>query len=750
LTSTFAQSVLESLRAAAAFNPADEIAPIAVLWPDPTHTWRAVVSHLKRGGTTILTLGDFSERVSQGPALWIRSKLVSTDAGDELPIVYLPGVDRASMRALEGCPATLRPIAELQYRSGWWTTSADAEWTPASFLGSLGVLVEANEATREALGLALPELAAIPTDDLIARKYVDAEYFNELLVPDSVKSLIKWMDSEGESQVGAAWKAFVATCKQDFGIDPAKDGVLTAVARLGERKSKWAQVWDRFAEAPSAYPRILSRLRQARDTVLLAVYPDSWPQDNETAESALSSSLTAAAKLGTATEVRARIAELEIEHGERRNSIWAQLGQTRLADAIGHLAKLAELTQAPTLAGTVEDLRSWYVTEGSAVDDLVLSSVGSVAEGPHRIAVGAVVKATYRDWADANARKWQDLLSKEGTRSDTGLELGAGECALFVDGLRYDVAKRLTEVMSRGGIGVDLRSRLAPFPSMTSSGKPAVAPLASAPHGGSNFVPVLAGKTLDAPNLRAAMSQNGVGAFSETEYGDPTGKGWTEAADLDALGHKVDLKITDHLDGEIAEIAGRVQALLQHGWSRVHIVTDHGWLLMPGGLSVVKIDAAKTVVRKSRCAQLADHAGAIEQPEYPWTWDSSVRVAIPRGIAAFESGKIYDHGGVSPQETIVPHIIAGTAVSSSVRIEDITWKGMRCRVSGEGSTTGLTVDIRTKPADPGSSVAGPKPWSADGTALVVADDGLIGSSAYVVIINAAGSVIAQAVTTIPG
>lgn len=750
MTSTFAQAVLESVRVAYAFNPADEIAPIAVLWPDPTHTWRAVVSHLERGGTKVLTLGDFAENESRGPALWIRSKLISSDDAADIPIVYLPGVERASMRALEGCPATLRPIAELQFRSGWWTTNADAEWTPAMFLAGLGVSLDSESATADALALALSELATIPTNDLIAQKHLDAEYFNALLVPDSVKSLLKWMDSESEMQTGPAWKAFIATCKKDFGIDPTKDGVLTAVARLGERESKWALVWDRFAEAPSAYPVILRRLRQARDTLLVAVHPDSWPQDNESAESALSSSLVAAASLGTAAEVRARIASLEIEHAERRNSIWAQLGQTRLADAVGYLAKLADKTQTPTTAGTGADLRAWYVTDGSGVDDLVLSAIGSVAEGPHRVAVGGVVRALYRDWADANARTWQDLLTKEGTHSDTGLELAAGECALFVDGLRYDVASRLAEMMLRAGNGVDLRSRLAPFPSMTSSGKPAVAPLAAAPHGGSGFAPVLAGKTLDAANLRAAMSQNGVTAFPETEYGDPSGKGWTEAADLDALGHKVDLKIADHLDGEIAEIAGRVQALLEHGWSRVHVVTDHGFLLMPGGLAVVNIDAAKTVVRKSRCAQLADHAGAIDQPEFPWTWDSGVRVAIPRGIAAFEAGKIYDHGGVSPQETIVPHIIAEAAASSIVRIGDITWKGMRCRVTGEISGPDLTVDIRLKPAAPDSSVASPKPWAADGTALLVTDDALIGSLVYVVIVNAAGNVIAQATTTIPG
>ena len=59
------------------------------------------------------------------------------------------------------------------------------------------------------------------------------------------------------------------------------------------------------------------------------------------------------------------------------------------------------------------------------------------------------------------------------------------------------------------------------------------------------------------------------------------------------------------------------------------------------------------------------------------------------------------------------------------------------------------IDIRLKPADPSSSVAHTKAWSADGTALVIADDALIGTSAHVVIVDATGNVVAQAATTIP-
>jgi hypothetical protein len=749
---TFVQVLLESIHSAGAFNPADEVAPIAILWPDPSHIWAPVVTQLKRTGVTILTLGDFQEDELAGPALWVRSKLVDAVGSPEPVIIYMPGIQRVSMRALESCPSSLRPIAELQFRSSWWVAHDDSEWTPRTFLRSKGAHVSGDEATAEALTIALTELATVPFETFQGRKNLDAEYFNLLLVPDSVKTLLNWMDSDAAPNTGPSWKAFVNTCKHDFGIDPTQDGALTAAARMGDREGKWSQVWARFAEAPSAYPGILARLKQARDSIFVALYPDSWPQDNATAEEELSDSLVKAAQLGTNSEVRERITELDKEHAPRRDSIWSTLGKAPLAIAIGHLAELAKKTVTPKSSTSVADLREWYVSEGWAADGLVLSAIGSAPEGPQRLAVSEVIRAIYRDWADANARELQDHLRDESTKSDTGLELTGGECALFVDGLRYDVATRLRTALSQGGVGVDLRSRLAPFPSMTASGKPAVAPLASTPHGGSGFAPELAGKTLDAANLRAAMLQNGVAAFSETEYGDPATKGWTEAADLDKLGHKVDLKLVDHLDHEVAEIANRVQALLKHGWSRVHVVTDHGWLLVPGGLPVVTLDIAKTVIRKSRCAQLAEHAGSIDQPEYPWTWDSNVRVAVPRGIAAFEAGKVYDHGGVSPQETIVPHLVAAAAdpEMASTRIEEVVWKGLRCRISGEGSASGLVVDLRLKPADSSTSVADSKSWSSDGTALLVQDDSLIGAPVNVVIVDANGKVVAQAATKIGG
>lgn len=751
MAETLSQAVLESLMDSAKYSSAIEVPPAVVLWPDSRRAWGVVAAHLARTAT-VLTLGEYDPDLQIGPAVWIRAQLTHVDA-QSLPILYLPGVSRTTVRALETCPPLLRPIAELQFRGTWWVEPGGDEWTPASFLSrSLGIRVGSDDATRESLSLALGELAKAPIERLRAAKYIDAGDLNSLLLPDPIKHMLTWMDGDGSPGEGKQWKAFTSTCKAQFALDPVKDGVLTAVTRLGERGDRWDVVWNRFAESPSSYPGILQKLEEVGKSMLVHNPPGSWPQENARAELELTEAYVAAAGLGTPADVRTSVLELDSVHGSRRDWVWGRLDKAPMAAASAHLASLAAITKTSPAAATAAELRRWYVEEGHRADDMLLRAIGAVSDGPGRVAVAAVARAIYQDWLDGTARRFQELIASEKVVADTGLELKEGECAVFVDGLRFDVGTRLRDLLQCRGVHVDLRSRIAAFPTMTSSGKPAVAPLASAPVGGTGFSTVIDGKTLDAANLRAAMIANGVGPFAESELGQPSGRGWTEAADLDALGHKVDIKIADSIDSEVAGIATRVTGLLQAGWKRVHVVTDHGWLLMPGGLPVVQLDIAKTQIRKARCAELASHAGSIDQPEFPWTWDSSIRIAIPRGIAAFENGRVYEHGGVSLQETVTPHLVAvsGVATKVSVQIEAVAWRGLRCRISGEGEVEGATVELRRQPGDASSAVAEPKEWRPDGTSLLVGDDSLIGESVSVVVLDVYGALLAQHLSVVAG
>jgi hypothetical protein len=74
-----------------------------------------------------------------GPAYYLRCMIARTLLEDRLPdgavpIVYLPGVGKAELRAVEECPRALQPLAELQYRGVLWTHRNGRDWTVAGFL----------------------------------------------------------------------------------------------------------------------------------------------------------------------------------------------------------------------------------------------------------------------------------------------------------------------------------------------------------------------------------------------------------------------------------------------------------------------------------------------------------------------------------------------------------------------------------------------------------------------------------------
>ena len=64
------------------------------------------------------------------------------------------------------------------------------------------------------------------------------------------------------------------------------------------------------------------------------------------------------------------------------------------------------------------------------------------------------------------------------TESQALIEAGFGQCLLFVDGLRFDVAMRLVAMAEKGQLQVDVDWRWAGLPTVTATCKPVVSPLA--------------------------------------------------------------------------------------------------------------------------------------------------------------------------------------------------------------------------------------------------------------------------------
>ncbi len=777
---TFADALVEAVARAGVYNKNDQAPPVAILWTDRERAWEplAPILHVR---LPLLTLGPYAPESRTGPAYWLRCMIARTLPedllpDDAIPVIYLPGVGKADLRAVDECPRALQPLAELQYRGVIWTHRNGRDWTPAAFVGSadggLGVEIGADGATREALYRALPKLAAEPLDHMRRVAPLRAAYFDGLLIADEVRGILRWLNNPAGYQASdpAAWESFRALCRRAYGFDPARDGPLTAATLLGGRQGVWEVVWQRFVEAPHAYPNVPEMLRRGRPQGILPLMdadsPSSFPQDNEAAEASLRDSLRALSE-ALPLDARAEIDALEAAHGRRRYGVWATLGQAPLAVALEHLATLARVAERPLGGTTVDVIAAAYVEWAWQADGAVIDALAAVEEHAQVLAVGAAITAIYRPWLEAAATALQRAVSVDDGRQSyqAGGPLTAttepGTCVLFSDALRFDAARRLVTDLEQRGLACTVDWGLTALPGVTPTAKPAVAPLGadSGLHGGAGLEPAVttaAGGTraVDVKVLRRLLQDRGYQILlGEDDLGDPTGLGWTELGAIDSYGHANGWKLAHHLPGELRALARRVEALLKAGWRDIVLVTDHGWLLLPGGLPKVDLPEHLTAPRKGRCARLANGA-AIDGQTVPWYWDRDVRIAMAPGISCYEAGKEYEHGGLSPQECVTPilTVTAAPRTAPTVAIHGIKWIGLRCRVTLSGSLPGAVIDIRTKPADAASTVVtARKGAGAEGQAsLTVPDDDRIGDAAVVVVLDGNGQIQAQEPTIVGG
>jgi integrase len=79
-----------------------------------------------------------------------------------------------------------------------------------------------------------------------------------------------------------------------------------------------------------------------------------------------------------------------------------------------------------------------------------------------------------------------------------------------------------------------------------------------------------------------------------------------------------------------------IQELVAAQGRRVRIVTDHGWLLMPGGLEQAALDSVLTEPNGKRSRNAALKSGApTSYTRLPWTWDPAVSLAVATGARTF-------------------------------------------------------------------------------------------------------------------
>lgn len=767
---TVIESLMASLEAAAKYNPNDVEHPSAVLWTDHDAQWQPIIPQLRRLMPQLLTVGAYEPEHRTGPAIWLRCVVDRTLEHPKIPdettpIIYLPGVSRQELRAVQDCPDGLRPLVELQYRGVCWTQKNGKDWTVEAFLvsddGGLGLDVSRDAGTRRSMVGALTELATTSVERLIG-KHLEAEDFDKLFSDDPAKDLLRWLsDPEAvrSGWNGGRWSAFKSRCKADLKFDPNKDGELVAAELLGRREGPWGPVWERFAESPALYPGLPELLRKAMPSELF-VEQSSWPQNNEKEEVVLRQALLKL-KNKTPSEAREEILTLENTHGLRRGWVWAQLDQAPLANALAHLALLAERTSSNLGGTSVTDMAKLYVEAAWEVDSAALSSMAAVKSSADTQSVSKVLHAIYRPWLESAAEHLQALAERESLpghdaqgRDEVLVEPGG--LIFFADGLRFDLSQRLAERMRGKGWSVAISTRWAGLPTVTATAKPAVSPVAEDIKGlslGEDFLPATADaeQPLTTARFRKLLSAAGYQYVGADETGDVSGRAWTEYGDLDKLGHSLQGKLAGRIEDQIELLLERLEHLLDAGWREIRVVTDHGWLWLPGGLPKVDLPKYLTASRWARCAAIKG-GSKVEVPTVRWYWNTHERVAVAPGIACFGAGNEYAHGGLSLQESLVPvmRVTAG-ADKTTAKVTHVSWAGLRCRVQIESAQPGLCVDLRTKVNDPGSSVSKVRPVDAQGAAsLLVSDDELEGTPAVVVVLDASSHVMTKHPTIIGG
>jgi hypothetical protein len=494
-----------------------------------------------------------------------------------------------------------------------------------------------------------------------------------------------------------------------LGLDPRKKPRQEAAARLAKREKGWGEVWHRFEEASGGYEGVVKLLVMEEPQDLLSP-PETYPTENIRRETALRKNLGDLASKPHTEAVKAVLA-LEAEHAWRRGTVWAKRGEAKLAEALEHLAVIATATALP--AHTPDAMAEAYAAEGWKVDAAALAALDIARTGENRDAVITALRTVYLPWLDAGAAALQTLgmqgklplaLPKAPPKAPDNAAL------VFVDGLRMDVAKRLDTALEAQGAKVVFGWRWSGFPTVTATCKPLASPAAGLFAGGvvEALTPVAEGKPVTKPVLIKAIESVG---WAVTETLMSSNPFWLEVGRFDEEGHSLGARLAERVGDGVTEIAELVLRLARQG-RRVRIVTDHGWLLMPGGLPFAELLAGMTApnARGSRVATLKEGA-TTNYALLPWSWNQSVLLATAPAARAFYKGTEYAHGGVSPQECVLP-VIDVTADGDAAALSiSASWQRLRLRVEVKGGA-GMMLDLR-----PASDAYGPSLLSKGARAL---------------------------------
>lgn len=364
-----------------------------------------------------------------------------------------------------------------------------------------------------------------------------------------------------------------------------------------------------------------------------------------------------------------------------------------LADLLADVWRLGE-----TLARSrgVADLIRLHQEEGWRVDRLHVRILAACVGSHGPAVVRRLADAAYLEHVSAAAERLWEALEGETSWPPAGLrdvsalrgalwERARGRKAVIItDGLRFDLA---CLVQDRLGAAAELEAVLATLPTNTPFGMAALLPR---PEEGFR-VDLSSGKpSITAGDLSGIETRDGRKNLLLTVTGagkKRPGVGFADLEDLlkhgtipdgplvvifdntiDELGHKGTEQFPLLVEKFAADLQRAIRLLHDAGVGEVHVVTDHGFLLLPpeavDDQGRPELPPAQVLHKDLRWAALKPDVAVDGLLRLPLPLDPEAAIlAFPRGVRSLKKAESYMHGGISLQECVVPHLVSRAQVA---------------------------------------------------------------------------------------
>ncbi len=385
----------------------------------------------------------------------------------------------------------------------------------------------------------------------------------------------------------------------------------------------------------------------------------------------------------------------------RRGSFWVERDAKRSAEwqladlAARLLLELQELKDELAAKRSLDGWIDFYTVSFAKVDSIhrameqVAAEISPVTSPLAEVLAQA--REAHRSACDLLARKFQQEISSTGWPSSTvpraldtfdrwvepRWKAGERVAYFWVDALRYELAMALeASLASQHTTKLDIAC--ASMPCLTPIGMASLLPGAAsrleiAVEDGKP-VARMGSKIIAGPKERLEVLAAHVGV-NRTRLADlediANGKLpediesiqvlAVKTTDIDSLGENNPLYFIAMLPGILRKIQIAVNHLADAGFNRAIIATDHGFAWMFSTSAGNSINKAPGEWKMTKDRALLGSGSEDSSSLVMTTTNAGVRtslekIAVPKGMATYTAGVTYFHGGLSPQECILPVI----------------------------------------------------------------------------------------------